>query len=89
MSQRQYIWILIMLLAYITAGCSSPKGIGLVEKQNFIRQMRDNTLQDLYSEKLEAKKKLEKAAGYGVFSNANVNVIFASVGDGYGKIALQ
>ena len=32
------------------------------------------------------KKKIKIAAGYGVFSNANLNIIFASVGDGYGII---
>lgn len=84
-SKRLGICALAMLVVYVT-GCSSPHGISLAEKRDFVRKMRDSTLQELYSEKPEAKKKVKKAVGYGVFSNANVNVIFASVGDGYGIV---
>ena len=31
-------------------------------------------------------EKIKKAAGYGVFSNANVNLIYASAGGGYGVV---
>lgn len=86
MSKRYYFWIMLILLTSLAAGCSAPQGMGLVEKQNFTRQMRDHTLQELYAEKLTAKKKVENAAGYGAFSNVNVNVIFVSVGDGYGIV---
>jgi len=32
------------------------------------------------------KEEIEKATGYGAFSNANVNIIFASAGGGYGVV---
>ena len=86
MSKRQCIGILVVLFASITAGCSNPKGTNLVEKRDFVRQMKNDILQELYSEKPEAKEKIKNAAGYGVFSNANVNIIFASIGDGHGIV---
>ena len=85
MNKKFRVYILVMLLAYI-AGCSNPKGLSVAERQDYVRQMRDRTLQELYSEKPETKGKIKKAAGYGTFSNANVNIIFASVGDGYGIV---
>ncbi len=48
--------------------------------------METETLQRLYEEQPETKKKIKKAAGYGVFSNANVNIIFVSAGGGYGVV---
>ncbi|MHC4123392.1 MAG: lipid-binding SYLF domain-containing protein [Planctomycetota bacterium] len=85
MNKRLDIWAVALLLVYIT-GCSSPQGISLDEKQGFVRKMRDDTLQELYSEIPGARDKIKNAVGYGVFSNANVNIIFASAGDGYGIV---
>lgn len=85
MIKRWCIFILVVVMAG-AAGCSNPKGTALAERQGYVRQMRDSTLKELYSEKPEVKKKIKSAAGYGVFSNANVNIIFASIGDGYGVV---
>ncbi len=86
MNKRQCSWIMISLLVCVVTGCSGPQGANLVEKQDFVRKMSETTLQELYLEKPEAKRKIKNAAGYGVFSNANINIIFASVGDGYGLV---
>ena len=48
--------------------------------------METETLQRLYREVPAAKKKIKNAAGYGVFANANVNVILVSAGGGYGVV---
>ena len=78
----------ISLLAAITylAGCSTPEGSTASEKRDYILSMREDTLTKLYAEKPEAKTKIASAAGYGTFSNINVNLIFASAGNGYGVV---
>lgn len=48
--------------------------------------METETLQRLYKEQPATKDKIKKAAGYGVFSNANVNLILVSAGSGYGVV---
>lgn len=48
--------------------------------------MQEKTLSDLYKVKPHAKAEIASAPGYAVFSNMNVNVIFASLGGGYGVV---
>lgn len=51
-----------------------------------IRAMRDSVLAELYKIKPETKAKISKAAGYAVFTNVGVNVIFASFAGGKGIV---
>jgi lipid-binding SYLF domain-containing protein len=48
--------------------------------------MKNETLAKLYKVRQQARSQIAKAPGYAVFSDANVNVIFASFGGGYGVI---
>src|SRR5437868_1048743 len=48
--------------------------------------MRRKELTDLYKLLPDARAQIAASTGYAVFSNANVNVIFASVGGGYGVV---
>ena len=48
--------------------------------------MATENLQRLYTEKPSAEDEVKKAAGYAAFSNANINIIFASAGGGYGVV---
>ena len=50
------------------------------------RTMRDEVLKELYKLHPEAVTKIKKAAGYAVFSNVGVNVIFASFAGGHGVV---
>jgi lipid-binding SYLF domain-containing protein len=75
-----------VLIAAVIAGCRGPKGDTVVEKQDYVFKMRDGMLTELYKEKPETKEKIANAAGYGTFSNMNVNLFLASTGNGYGVI---
>ena len=75
-----------ILIAVIIAGCRGPKGDTVVEKQDYVFNMRDKMLTELYKEKPETKEKIANAAGYGTFSNMNVNLFLASTGNGYGVV---
>lgn len=68
------------------AGCASMGAGTIAEKRQAILTMQDNTLARLYREKPDTRAQLRDAAGFAVFSNANVNVIFVAAGTGYGVV---
>lgn len=48
--------------------------------------MRQDVLTELYASKPDTKAQISSASGYAVFSNANINLIFASFGGGRGVV---
>lgn len=73
--------VLLSLTACVTNRASTP-----VEKRQSIQQMKAGVLQDLYSLKPDVRSQISSAPAYAVFSNANINVILASFGGGYGVV---
>ena len=74
----------IVLALIFVASCATPKGATKHEKKNFVLNMHDEKLANLYSERPETKSVIKNAAGYAVFSNINANVYLLSAGNGYG-----
>lgn len=75
------------VVAMLVAGCGpKKKGLTLDERRQAVADMEKATLQRLYKEAPDAQAKVENAPGYGVFSNANVNLLIASAGGGYGVV---
>lgn len=56
------------------------------EKRAEIDEMAADMLADLYKLKPMAKDQIKKAAGYAVFSNVGVNLVFASFAGGKGVV---
>ncbi len=56
------------------------------ERRQAVQDMRGTVLDELYGLKPDVRGQLTGAAGYGVFSNANVNLLLASFGGGYGVV---
>lgn len=81
-------WLVAFSLtcSLLLGGCASTGGQTADQKRQSIEQMRASTLNKLYKEKPYAADSIERAAGYAVFSNANVNLIFASAGGGHGVV---
>ena len=77
--------LLVTLAAFVVAGCVTTRGTP-DERRAAIREMRGDVLNQLYARKGSARAELAAAPGYGVFSNANVNVILASFGGGFGVV---
>lgn len=75
----------VIMLTLLT-GCGPSSRLPVSERREIIRDMESETLQRLYSEDTSTKSKIRNAEGYGVFANANVNLIFASAGGGYGVV---
>ncbi len=74
--------LLAFFLGATTAGAKSDPE----KERKDIRAMRDSVLAELYKINPEAKAKIKKAAGYAVFSNVGINVIFASFAGGHGLV---
>lgn len=82
----QYIRSLsLMVVLFSMLGCAGTSSQGTVqERQQRVLQMKDEVLTQLFKEKPDTRSQVNSAAGYAVFSNANVNVIFVAAGGGYG-----
>ena len=78
--------LLSLLIAVILNGCATTRGDTPQEKRQAILDMRREVLSDLYKIHPKAKSQIAKAPGYGVFSDANINLIFASFGGGHGVV---
>jgi len=77
---------LCIFLALLLSGCANHQDKSVAQQRQSIESMRASTLNALYRDKPYAADTIERAAGYAVFSNANINLIFASAGGGYGVV---
>ena len=84
--QKKTILFTLLVLSVVLAGCSPGKELTTPEKKDAVNTMADETMQRLYTEKPSTKDEVAKASGYAAFTNANVNIIFASAGGGYGVV---
>ena len=76
------------------AGCTSSnirdaapgqeRADAIEEERNDVREVARNTLQDLYANQPQAKRAVEGAAGYAVFSNFGMKILVAGSGTGNG-----
>jgi lipid-binding SYLF domain-containing protein len=78
------ISLLFSLLSFY--GCAKPQGYSPQSKRAYILQMRDNTLAEIYSKSPYMKDLVAHAAGYGVFSNINTQLLIIGSGNGYGVV---
>lgn len=78
--------IVVSTTLILFSGCGPGGDLTINQRHTKIQNMEKETLQRLYKEQPSTKKKIKKAAGYGVFANANVNIIFVSGGGGYGSV---
>ncbi len=79
------ILLLVAIIAtLLTSGCATMSGDTPAQKKQSILTMKDEVLTELFKLKPDVRSQINKAPGYAVFSNVNVNIIFASFGGGYG-----
>lgn len=74
------------ILVFTLSGCVTMGKKTQADKRQAVLEMKETVLSDLFHFKPDVEAQITRAAGYGVFSNANVKVIFASVGGGYGVV---
>ena len=91
-SRARFTGLLALLLGsslLAGGGCRATKGAEgstPAEKRSAIQSESQKTLNELYAAKPEARDKVAKAAGYGYFSNVNVNLLVLSTENGYGVV---
>ncbi len=77
---------LLLLSVIFINGCATTGESSPSQKRQAVLKMKDQVLEDLYRIKPSVRAQIAAAPGYAVFSNANINVILASFGGGYGVV---
>lgn len=85
MKKRRIALILVALVVALPA-CKSPKGGSAKEKRTYVREMRNEALQDLYSMDPKARAHVQGAPGYAVFSALSTKIFLLSPGQGFGIV---
>ena len=78
------ILLTVFMLSIVLTGCSPGSKLNKEEKIQADNTMAEEALLRLYTERPSTEDEIKEAAGYAAFSNANVNIILASVSGGYG-----
>lgn len=75
-----------IVIALLLGGCATTSASSVQERRHKVLTMKNDVLAELYKLHPQAEKQIASAPGYAVFSNANVSIIFASFGGGYGVV---
>lgn len=78
------LFSMIALATILLGFAGSALSASAEEQRNEIRKMRKDTLAQLYKVHPAARASVQKAAGYAVFSNIGINLIFFSAAGGSG-----
>ncbi|GAA5317028.1 MAG: YSC84-related protein [Candidatus Pelagadaptatus aseana] len=78
--------LLISTLIFALLSSTQAFGASAEKERKDIREMRSEVLQRLYREEADTRDEIKQAAGYGVFSNVGINVIFFSAAGGNGVV---
>ena len=73
----------------LLGGCATGGSPPPDPKRQAVQTMRNEVLAELYRVHPRARARIAAAPGYAVYSNTNVNVIFASFGGGYGVVTIK
>ena len=79
-------YVLLLLFIPFVSSCASIKGSSFKEQREYVLDMREGVLAELFEERPIAESQIKKAAGYGVFSNIGTNLFLVSTGNGYGVV---
>ena len=78
----------VVVFIALLAGCIAPGG-SVDSRRRHIDSMSQQALKDLYRIRPSARQEIQDAAGYAVFSNVSVSVLFVGGGSGYGVVEDQ
>ena len=78
--------ILILFIVLLLGSCGTTSTKPTQGRRAEVLAMKNEVLSELYELKPATRSMISGAPGYAVFSNANVNIIFASFGGGYGVV---
>jgi len=81
---KRHLSVMCVGLTLILGGCATTGGSTPAAQRQSILAMKNEVLTELFKLKPDVKAQISRARGYAVFKNANVNLILASFGGGYG-----
>ena len=84
MKNNKTVKVFIVMLALVFLMLPVVSAASLVEKRQHIRNISETTLLKLYGLQPNARGHVENAAGYGVFGNWGVKLLFLGGGTGKG-----
>lgn len=76
--------VAVALVCIGMMACTSTQHQTVQERRSEVQKMRTQTIAAIEKHQSDIRGKIRSAPGYAVFSNANVNLIFASFSGGYG-----
>lgn len=76
--------VIIVALVYVCTLTAQAADDKKAKEQKQVREVAQKTLQQLYKAEPAAKAAVERAAGYAVFNNMGVKILFAGSGKGKG-----
>lgn len=76
--------ILAGVMALTLISCAANQQKTVEQRRSEVQKMVQETVQSVQKHQSNIRQKMREAPGYAVFSNANVNLIFASFSGGYG-----
>lgn len=82
---RYLVRIVFVSLVLAISGCTTT-GSSVDEKRQTLLDMRQEVLTKLFRRKPDVQAQIESAVGYGVFSNANVHVLYFGGSRGKGVV---
>ena len=86
MKKMLIVMLLLLPLAFSVCGCTSAKGLTPMQKKQSIAELHEEVIDKMAAKYPAINRKIKDSAGYGVFSNVNVNLILASAGNGFGMV---
>lgn len=75
----------LIALLVLVSGCAT-QSMSKLEKRGAVMDMHNSVLSELYETKPDVRTQIAQSVGYAVFDNANVNLLIASFGGGYGVV---
>jgi lipid-binding SYLF domain-containing protein len=76
----------LSLVPLLAAGCMKPQGYTTQEKRDYVQNMEQQTLAELYRRHPDSRRVIENSAGYGVFSDVGAHLVWTTAGNGYGVV---
>jgi len=86
MTRLKYSLLLPLIAILINCTATGLGDASLEQRRQNVLTMRQEVLAELYGLKPDTRVQIDSAAGYAVFTNANVNLILASFGGGLGVV---
>ena len=86
MTRLKYSLLLPIIATLINCTATGFGDASLEQRRQNVLTMRQEVLAELYGLKPDTRVQIDRAAGYAVFTNANVNLILASFGGGLGVV---